>query len=112
MESNHALKRLMRRLSDAVFAMMRDNTPYDPDIRRRKQAEGGKNKAETVAAAKQRQEPCTCPSRRDGTISRPREHIKQREAELSPFDLEDHKKRSKMYYRKCAILALPQSQTW
>ncbi|MGD2105921.1 MAG: IS110 family transposase [Anaerolineae bacterium] len=84
MESNHALKRLMRRLSDIVFAMMRDKTPYDLDIHRRKQAEGGKKKGESVAAAKQRQEPSTFPSPRDDTISRPRERVKQREAELSP----------------------------
>jgi transposase len=83
MESNHALKRLMRRLSDIVFAMMRDKTPYDPHIHRRKQAEGGKKKGESVAAAKQRQEPSALPSPRDGTISRPRERVKHREAELS-----------------------------
>lgn len=84
MEPNHAIKRLMRRLSDIVFAMMRDKTPYDPDIHRRKQAVGGKKKGESVAAAKQRQEPSALPSPRDDTISRPRERVKQREAELSP----------------------------
>jgi transposase len=84
MESNHAIKRLMRRLSDIVFAMMRDKTPYDPDIHRRKQAQRGKKKEESVAAARQRQEPSAFPSPRDVTISRPREPVKQREPELSP----------------------------
>ena len=84
MESNHALKRLMRRLSDIIFAMMRDSTPYDPDIHRRKQARRGKKKEESVAAAEQRQEPSAFPSPRGVTISRPREPVKQREAELSP----------------------------
>ena len=84
MERNHAIKRLMRRLSDIVFAMMRDKTPYDPDIHRRKQAQGDKKKGESVAAARQRQEPSTSPSPRAVTISRPREPVKQREAELSP----------------------------
>jgi transposase len=84
MEPNHALKRLMRRLSDIVFAMMRDKTPYDPDIHRRKQAQRGKKKGESVAAARQRQEPSAFPSPRDDTISRPKERVKQREAELSP----------------------------
>jgi transposase len=84
MESNHALKRLMRRLSDIVFAMMRDKTPYDPDIHRRNQAKGGKKKEESVAAAEQRQEPSALLSPRDDTISRPTERVKQREAELSP----------------------------
>jgi len=84
MESNHALKRLMRRLSDIIFAMMRDTTPYDPDIHRRKQARRGKKKEESVAAAKQRQEPSAFPSPRDATISRSGERVKQREAELSP----------------------------
>ena len=32
MERNHAIKHLMRRLSDIVFAMMRDLTPYDSDV--------------------------------------------------------------------------------
>jgi cytochrome c556 len=36
MERNHAIKRLMRCLSDIHFAMMRDKKPYDPDIHRRK----------------------------------------------------------------------------
>lgn len=83
MERNEAIKRLMRRLSDIVFAMMRDKTPYDPDIHRRKQAQGGKQKGESVAAARQRQEPSTSPSPPDATISRPRERVKQQEAELS-----------------------------
>jgi hypothetical protein len=74
----------MRRLSDIVFAMMRDKTAYDPDIHRRKQAQGGKKKGESVAAAEQRQEPSTFPSPRDVTVSRPRERVKQREAEFSP----------------------------
>jgi transposase len=84
MESNHAIKRLMRRLSDIIFAMMRDKTPYDPDTHRRKQAKRGKKKGESVAAAKQRQEPSAFPSPCEDTISRPRERVKQREAELSP----------------------------
>jgi hypothetical protein len=84
MESNHALKRLMRRLSDIIFAMMRDKTPYDPDIHRRKQARRGKKKEESVAAADQQQEPSAFPSPRGVTISRPREPVKQREAVLSP----------------------------
>jgi transposase len=84
MERNHAIKRLMRRLSDIVFAMMRDKTPYDPDIHRRKQARRGKKKEESVAAAEPQQEPSTFPSPRGVTISRPREHVKQREASLSP----------------------------
>jgi hypothetical protein len=37
-----------------------------------------------VAAAEQRQEPSALPSPRDDTISRPRERVKQREAQLSP----------------------------
>lgn len=37
MDSSEAKKRLMRRLSDIIFAMMRDKTPYDPAIHRRKQ---------------------------------------------------------------------------
>ena len=84
MERNHAIKRLMRRLSDIIFAMMRDKTPYDPDIHRRKQAQTGKKKGESVAAARQQQEPFAFPSPRDVTISRPAERVNQREAELSP----------------------------
>jgi transposase len=85
MESHHATKRLMRRLSDIIFAMMRDKTPYDPDIHRKKQGQRGRTKKEeSVAAAEQRQEPSAFPSPRDATISRSREHVKQREAEFSP----------------------------
>lgn len=84
MEPKHAIKRLMRRLSDIIFAMMRDKTPYDPDIHRRKQAGKGKKKEESVAAAEQRQELSAFPSPRDVTISRSREPVKQREAELLP----------------------------
>jgi transposase len=84
MESNHAIKRLMRRLSDIIFAMMRDKTPYDPEVHRRKQARRGKKKEESVAAARQRQEPFAFPSPSDATISCPREPVKQREAALSP----------------------------
>jgi transposase len=85
MESHHAIKRLMRRLSDIVFAMMRDKTPYDPDIHRRKQRQHqGTKKEESVAAARQQQEPSAFPSPRGVTISHPRERVKQREAELSP----------------------------
>lgn len=78
-----AHKRLMRRLSDIVFAMMRDKTPYDPEIHRRKQAQRGKRKEESVAAAKQRQQPSAFPSPRGVNISRGRECVKQREVELS-----------------------------
>ena len=45
-----AHKRLMRRLSDVIFAMMRDKTPYDPEIHRRKQALH-KTKGKSVAPA-------------------------------------------------------------
>ena len=45
-----AHKRLMRRLSDIVFAMMRDKTPYDPQIHRRKQ-QLHKGKGKSVALA-------------------------------------------------------------
>lgn len=45
-----AHKRLMRRLSDIIFAMMRDRTPYDPAIHRRKQ-QAHKGKGESVAPA-------------------------------------------------------------
>lgn len=79
-----AHKRLMRRLSDVVFAMMRDKTPYDPEIHRRKQAQKGKKKEESVATAEQRQQPCAFPSPRIGSISRREETVKQREAELVP----------------------------
>jgi transposase len=37
LDPGEAHKRLMRRLSDIIFAMMRDKTPYDPEIHRRKQ---------------------------------------------------------------------------
>lgn len=43
-----AHKRLMRRLSDIIFAMMRDKTPYNPAIHRRKQ-QAHKGKGESVA---------------------------------------------------------------
>jgi transposase len=45
-----AHKCLMRRLSDVVFAMMRDKTAYDPKIHRRKQALH-KKKGKSVAPA-------------------------------------------------------------
>ncbi len=45
-----AHKRLMRRLSDIIFAMMRDKTPYDPAIHHRKQ-KLHKGKGESVAPA-------------------------------------------------------------
>ena len=45
-----AHKCLMRRLSDVIFAMMRDKTPYDPEIHRRKQARN-KTKGKSVAPA-------------------------------------------------------------
>ncbi|MEA3344977.1 MAG: hypothetical protein U9Q78_01810, partial [Chloroflexota bacterium] len=72
-------KRLMRRLSDIVFAMMRDKTPYDPEIHRKKQAQGGKEKEESVAAAEQRQQPSAFPSPRSVNIPRVGESVKQRE---------------------------------
>lgn len=78
MPTNQAIKRLMRRLSDIIFAMMRDKTPYDPEIHRQKQARRGKKKEESVAAARQRQEPCAFPSPRDVTISRPGDPVKQK----------------------------------
>jgi transposase len=49
---SEAHKRLMRRLSDVIFAMMRDKAPYDPEVHRRKQEENkkkGKSVATTVA---------------------------------------------------------------
>jgi transposase len=45
-----AHKRLMRRLSDIFFAMMRDKAPYDPEIHRRKQRLH-KRKGKSVAPA-------------------------------------------------------------
>ena len=84
MERNHAIKRLMRRLSDIIFAMMRDKTPYDPDIHRGRQAAKGKKKEESVAAAREQQEPSAFPSSHNVTISRPREPVKQRDPVLSP----------------------------
>ncbi|MFW6116599.1 MAG: IS110 family transposase, partial [bacterium] len=65
MEPHQAIKRLMRRLSNIIFAMMRDKTPYDPDIHRKKQQQHkGTKKEESVAAAEQRQEPSAFPSPR------------------------------------------------
>ena len=45
-----AKKCLMRRLSDVIFAMMRDQSAYDPDVHRRKQAKH-KGKGKRVASA-------------------------------------------------------------
>jgi transposase len=45
-----AHKRLMRRLSDVIFAMMRDGAPYDLEIHHRKQEER-KNRGKSVAPA-------------------------------------------------------------
>ena len=45
-----AHKRLMRRLSDIFFAMIRDKTPYDPEIHHRKQ-QRHKRKGKSVAPA-------------------------------------------------------------
>ena len=84
LDKQEAHKRLMRRLSDIIFAMMRDRTPYDPEIHRRKQAERGKKKGESVAAAGQRQEPFAFPPPRDVTISRVRKRVKQRGHALVP----------------------------
>lgn len=50
LDRQEAHKRLMRRLSDIVFAMMRDKTPYDPAIHRRKQ-QAHKGKGESAAPA-------------------------------------------------------------
>ena len=38
----------MRRLSDVIFAMMREKAPYDPETHRRKQEER-KNRGKSVA---------------------------------------------------------------
>lgn len=81
LDKQEAHKRLMRRLSDIVFAMMRDKTPYDPEIHRKKQAQRGNKKGESVASARQRQEPFAFPPPRDVTISRVRESVKQRDPE-------------------------------
>ena len=72
MESNHAIKRLMRCLSDILFAMMRDKTPYNPEIHRRRRAQRDKKKEESVAATRQQREPSAFPSPRAVTISRPK----------------------------------------
>lgn len=45
-----AMKCLMRRLSDVIFAMMRDQSAHDPDVHRRKQAKH-KGKGKRVASA-------------------------------------------------------------
>jgi transposase len=50
LDRQEAHKRLMRRLSDVIFAMMRDQMPYDPAIHRRKQ-QARKGKGESVAPA-------------------------------------------------------------
>jgi transposase len=47
---SEAHKRLMRRLSDVIFAMMRDKAPYDLEVHRRKQEEN-KEKGKSVATA-------------------------------------------------------------
>lgn len=47
---SEAHKRLMRRLSDIIFAMMRDKAPYDPEVHRRKQ-EAHKEKGKSAAPA-------------------------------------------------------------
>jgi hypothetical protein len=50
LDPGQAHKCLVRRLSDIVFAMMRDKTPYDPGIHRRKQ-QLHKRKGKSVAPA-------------------------------------------------------------
>jgi transposase len=60
MDRSQARKCLTRRLSDIIFAMMRDKTPYDPLIHQTKQ--GHKGKRESVAVAEQRHEPSAFPS--------------------------------------------------
>jgi transposase len=50
LDPGEAHKRLMRRLSDIFFAMMRDKAPYDPEIHRRKQRLH-KRKGKSVAPA-------------------------------------------------------------
>ena len=52
LDPSEAHTRLMRRLSDIVFAMMRDKTPYDPEIHRRnQQIHKGKGKSAAPAVA-------------------------------------------------------------
>jgi len=51
LEPHQARIRLMRRLSDVVFAMMRDKTAYDPEIHRLKQERNKTKKGESVAPA-------------------------------------------------------------
>lgn len=79
----------MRRLSDIVFAVMRDKIPYDPDIHRRIQAQGGKNKEEGVAAAEQRQESSAFPSPRGVTNHAPGTLSNSEKPSPRPFDSED-----------------------
>ena len=50
LDTGEAHKRLMRRLSDIIFAMMRDKAPYAPEIHRRKQ-QLHKGKGKSVAPA-------------------------------------------------------------
>ena len=50
LDPGEAHKRLMRRLSDIIFAMMRDKAPYDPEIHHRKQ-QLHKGKGKSVAPA-------------------------------------------------------------
>jgi transposase len=50
LDPGEAHKRLMRRLSDIIFAMMRDKTPYDPQIHGHKQ-QLHKGKGKSVAPA-------------------------------------------------------------
>ena len=52
LEPHQARIRLMRRLSDVVFAMMRDKTAYDPEIHRLKQERNKtRKKGKSVAPA-------------------------------------------------------------
>jgi len=62
-----ARKRLMRRLSDVLFAMMRDKAPYDLEVHRRKQAEKREREARhpPLPVAK----PCASPSLKSKTIT-------------------------------------------
>jgi transposase len=61
LDPHQARKRLMRRLSDIVFAMMRDRTAYDPAIHRRKKQQARRRKEESVAAASRQQQPSAFP---------------------------------------------------
>lgn len=83
MDPQQARKRLMRRLSDIVFAMMRDRTAYDPAIHRRKRAHQ-ERKEEDVAAATRRQQPFAFLPPPDGSLTPPGPGVKALRAEACP----------------------------